>query len=97
MSLAVATRKTGSRCSCIHVKSVANIRLLRPPSVLWLAAKELFGYYIGHIATLKHIYGIYTFLIIAAFWMYYSAFVLIVAAEIGQLYSERRDSGSLLR
>jgi membrane protein len=59
-------------------------------SVLWLLAKEVFGYYIGHMATIRHIYGVYTFMIVAAFWVYYSALVLIVSAEIGQLYAERR-------
>jgi membrane protein len=61
-------------------------------SSLWLIAKEVFGYYIGHVATIRHIYGVYTFLIVAAFWVYYSALVLIVSAEIGQLYAERRIS-----
>ena len=59
-------------------------------SSLWLVAKEVFGYYIGHVATIRHIYGVYTFLIVAAFWVYYSALVLIISAEIGQLYAERR-------
>jgi membrane protein len=58
-------------------------------ALLWLLAKELFGYYIGHIATLKQVYGVYTFLIVAAFWIYYSALVLIVGAELGQLSAER--------
>jgi len=60
-------------------------------STLWLLAKELFGYYIGHMATLKHIYGVYAFLIVAAFWIYYSALALILGAEIGQLYADRRN------
>lgn len=59
-------------------------------SLLWLLAKELFGFYITHFATLKQVYGVYTFLIVAAFWIYYSALVLIVGAEIGQLSSEKK-------
>lgn len=58
-------------------------------ALLWLLAKELFGYYIGHVATLKHLYGIYSFIVIAAFWIYYSAFIMIIGAEIGQLFWER--------
>jgi len=61
-------------------------------SSLWLIAKEIFGYYIGHVATIRHIYGVYTFLVVAAFWVYYSALVLIISAEIGQLYAQRRIS-----
>ncbi len=59
--------------------------------LLWLAAKELFGYYISHFASVKHIYGAYTFLIIVAFWIYYSAFIFIVSAEFGQLFGERHQ------
>jgi YihY family inner membrane protein len=58
-------------------------------SFLWLAAKEIFGYYINHAATLRHVYGVYTFVVVSAFWVYYSALILIVGAEIGQLYYER--------
>ncbi len=61
-------------------------------AVLWLLAKEAFGYYIAHMATLKQVYGVYTFLIVAAFWVYYSALALIVGAEIGQLSSERHKT-----
>ncbi|MEW5796703.1 MAG: YihY/virulence factor BrkB family protein [Candidatus Zixiibacteriota bacterium] len=63
-------------------------------SLLWLLAKELFGYYITHLATMKQFYGVYTFLVVAAFWIYYSALVLIVGAEIGQLSSERKRAAS---
>jgi uncharacterized BrkB/YihY/UPF0761 family membrane protein len=35
------------------------------------------------------VYGVYTFMIVAAFWVYYSGLVLILGAEIGQLSSER--------
>ena len=58
-------------------------------AILWLLAKELFGFYISHMATLKQVYGVYTFMIVAAFWIYYSALTLIVGAEIGQLSTER--------
>jgi membrane protein len=58
-------------------------------AVLWELAKYLFGFYISHLATLKHMYGTYTLIIVTAFWIYYTAIVFIVAAEIGQLYRER--------
>jgi membrane protein len=60
-------------------------------SFLWLVAKEVFGYYVSHMATVRHVYGVYTFLIVAAFWIYYSALALIVGAEAGQLYHERHS------
>jgi len=57
----------------------------------WLLAKELFGYYIAHAALLSRIYGAYVFLVIVAFWIYYSSLILIIGAEIGQLYRERKE------
>lgn len=63
-------------------------------SFLWLTAKELFGYYISHAATLKHLYGVYAFVVIAAFWIYYSALILIIGAETGQLYGEKHGGWS---
>ncbi|MEA2031639.1 MAG: YihY/virulence factor BrkB family protein [candidate division Zixibacteria bacterium] len=59
-------------------------------AVLWEIAKQGFGYYITHVATIKAIYGTYVFLIIVAFWFYYSSIVFIVGAEIGQLFRERK-------
>jgi membrane protein len=59
-------------------------------SFLWLVAKELFGYYISHAALLNRIYGTYIFVVIVALWIYYSSLILIIGAEIGQLYKDRR-------
>ncbi len=60
-------------------------------AILWELAKQGFGYYITHFATIKAIYGTYVFLIIVGFWFYYSSIVFILGAEIGQLYRERRQ------
>jgi membrane protein len=57
---------------------------------LWQAAEQLFGIYITHAATLKRVYGAFTLMIVVALWIYYSALVFIIAAEIGQLYRERK-------
>ena len=59
-------------------------------TLLWEIARQAFGYYITHMATLKAIYGTYLFLIVVAFWFYYTSVVFIVGAEIGQLYKERQ-------
>jgi membrane protein len=58
-------------------------------AILWEAAKWAFGYYIAHLASFKQIYGAYVFIIVAAFWIYYSAIIFIIGAEIGQLFRER--------
>jgi membrane protein len=61
-------------------------------SMLWLTAEAAFGYYISSVATLAHIYGVYTFLIVAAIWIYYTAVALILGAETAQLHHEHRRS-----
>ncbi len=59
-------------------------------AVLWEIAKQVFGFYLGHSINLKRIYGTYVLFVAAAVWIYYSSAVLIVGAEFGQLYDERR-------
>lgn len=59
-------------------------------AVLWEIAKRLFGYYIGHVATLDKIYGTYALFVVIGFWIYYSCVTFVLGAEIGQLYRERR-------
>ncbi|SYZ71828.1 putative membrane protein [Candidatus Zixiibacteriota bacterium] len=64
---------------------------------LWEAARQIFGYYILNIASLKQIYGTYMFIVVIATWIYYSSVVFVLGAEIGQLYRERlnlRSSGN---
>ena len=58
-------------------------------TALWEIARQAFGYYITHMATLKAVYGTYLFLIVVAFWFYYTSVVFILGAEIGQLYREK--------
>ena len=59
-------------------------------AALWFIAKEAFGFYLAHVVTLKKVYGAYSLLVVVAFWIYYSAIVFIIGAEIGQLWEERR-------
>jgi membrane protein len=58
-------------------------------ALFWLIAKEIFGYYITHAATLDRVYGTYVFIVISFFWIYYSSIVFIAGAEVGQLYREK--------
>lgn len=78
-------------------KFVPNVKINRKAifvgaawaAILWESAKQIFGYYIYNIASLGKIYGTYTFIIVVAFWIYYSSIVFIIGAEIGQLFDER--------
>jgi membrane protein len=58
-------------------------------STLWVGMKILFGYYLTNFGTWGKIYGAYALVIVIAFWIYYTAVVFIVGAEIGKLFDER--------
>lgn len=60
-------------------------------AALWEVARRVFGFYIAHIASLNKLYGAYVFIIVVAFWIYYTSILLILGAEIGQLYRERLE------
>lgn len=62
---------------------------------LWELARQIFGYYISHIATLNRIYGTYALVVVVAFWIYYSSILFLIGAEIGQLYRERKTKAEL--
>ena len=60
-------------------------------TIMWIVAEKIFRLYVMHAVNLKRIYGAYVFLIVVAIWIYYTALVFIMGAEIGQLYRERRQ------
>jgi membrane protein len=57
-------------------------------SVMWEAAKLLFDIYIRHYAHYQKIYGSFGTLVVMFFWIYYSAFIVLIGAEIGSNYEE---------
>ncbi len=59
-------------------------------ALLWAVAKEVFGYYITNMASLKRIYGTYVLFAVITFWLYYSSVIFLVGAQIAQLYRERK-------
>ncbi len=73
--------------------SRTNLRIVFVSSItatiFWRIAEYLFGYYLSHVVTLQYIYGVYAFVAIVAFWIYYASFSMFLAAEIGQLHFER--------
>jgi membrane protein len=58
---------------------------------LWVGAKLIFGLYLSTFTTFSRIYGAYALGIALAFWIYYTAVVFIIGAEIGKLFDERLD------
>jgi len=71
----------------IHKRSVAIGAMWA--SIFWVAAKILFGIYLARFTTFSRIYGAYALGIVVAFWIYYSAAVFILGAEIAKLFDER--------
>jgi len=60
-------------------------------ALLWEVAKQIFGFYIYNFATLGKIYGTYALAVVIAFWIYYSAVVFIIGAEMGKLFNDKRE------
>lgn len=60
-------------------------------TLLWSLAEMLFGYFLVNFASFNRIYGTYVFLIVVVFWIYYSAIVFLLGAQIGQLYRKRGE------
>jgi membrane protein len=58
-------------------------------ALLWAVAKEIFGYYITNIASMKRIYGTYMLFAVVTFWIYYTSIIFLIGAQIAQLYKER--------
>ena len=60
-------------------------------AMLWAGAKVIFGMYLASFTTFSRIYGAYALGVVVAFWIYYTAVVFIIGAEIGKLFDERID------
>lgn len=56
---------------------------------LWEVARLIFGYYSNNILSTNPFYGAFILIIAVLFWVYYSACLFIIGAEIGELYRER--------
>lgn len=52
-------------------------------AILWELSKHLFDIYIKNYTSLEKIYGSFGTIVILLFWIYYSAFILLIGAEIG--------------
>jgi membrane protein len=59
-------------------------------SVAWELLKNLFAWYVAHIANYANTYGALATLVILTFWIYYSAMVFILGGEVAQVWDLRR-------
>ena len=58
-------------------------------SLLWHAARTVFGFYISHVARVSDLYGSLSSIILILLWMFYSAMVLLFAVEIMHVLHSR--------
>ena len=59
-------------------------------TLLWEVARNIFKYYINNMLSGNPLYGAFVLIIAILLWVFYSACLFIVGAEIGQLFRERQ-------
>ena len=59
-------------------------------ALLWKSTEWIFGYYLSHFASISYLYGAYVLLVVVALWIYFSAIIFIIGAQIAQLCRERQ-------
>ncbi len=57
---------------------------------LWELAREVFGFYLTEFTTFSRVYGAYAFFAATAFWLYYSALVFMIGAEVAYHIKQSR-------
>jgi membrane protein len=60
--------------------------------LLWETAQHLFGWYVQHLGRYSVIYGSVSTTAIFIVWLYYSAAILLLGAEIACVIEQRRDA-----
>ncbi len=58
-------------------------------ALLWKLTEWIFGYYLSHFGSISYLYGAYVLLVVVALWIYLSAIIFILGAQIAQLCRER--------
>jgi membrane protein len=61
----------------------------------WAVSRTLFIYYAENLWSLGSVYGPYALIVATALWIYYSSITVLLAAEIGEMYLERRQLRNL--
>ena len=59
-------------------------------ALLWKFTEWSFGYYLSHFGSISYLYGAYVLLVVVALWIYFSAIIFIIGAQIAQLCRERQ-------
>jgi membrane protein len=59
-------------------------------TTLWVLARYIFSFYLTEFGTLGRIYGTYAFFAAAALWLYFSALVFLIGAEVAYHVKQSR-------
>lgn len=70
-------------------KRVARLSAISS-AIMFELLKHLFTMYLLSLSNFAAVYGAYAALVSVVFWIYYSSFIFVLGAEIGQLYNEKR-------
>jgi membrane protein len=73
----------------VHFKSALQAALFA--GLLWELAKQLFTWYVVHLAQYSIFYGSFSTLVIFVVWVYYSSSILIVGGELAYFLEEDRQ------
>ena len=60
-------------------------------ALLWKLTEWIFGYYLSHFGSISYLYGAYVLLVVVALWIYLSAIIFILGAQIAQLCREKQN------
>lgn len=61
-------------------------------ALLWKLTEWGFGYYLSHFASISYLYGAYVLMVVVALWIYFSAIIFIIGAQVAQLCRERQTA-----
>jgi len=61
------------------------------------SARFIFGWYIGSLSDYGRFYGTYAVVISMALWIYYSALIILLAAEVSKYIHERRTFAKAIK
>jgi membrane protein len=73
----------------IHFKTALQAAFFT--SLLWEAAKQLFGWYVLRLGGFSVIYGSLSALVIFFLWIYYSSVILLLGGEVAFQLERNRE------
>jgi len=66
-------------------------------AIAWELAKQIFGFYLNNIANYSSLYGSLAGLVILIVWVYYSAIIILVGAEIVSMAQHKQDEAKHIK